>query len=142
MLGDLVMILTRRCGRRITLLHVAEEISLMIFPHCASGHWCIPGYFCNILAITFSLQYPQKKKSSGFRSGDRGAHKKSLLFEMFSDVRADFGLSVRSRLQIVPVSLNLLTTFIIHLLDGVLLTLKYFLNILCVATTELEAINS
>ena len=126
---------------QITLLHVAAEISLMMFSTLRFRSLMHFGLFL----YTFSCNIPKGKKSSGFRSGDRCAWFSSIDFSslwMFSDVRTDFGLSVSSWLQIAPVPLNLLTTFIIHLRDGAHLTLKYFLNILCVARTELEAINS
>ena len=119
---------------RITCCTQQRKFSSWWFPHCTLGHWCIPGYFC----IYFPCNIPLRLRMLFVRSS-------SIDFSslwMFSDVHVDFGLPVRSWLQIVPVSLNLLTPFIINLRDGTLLTLKYFLNILCVATTELEAINS
>ena len=108
------------------------------FSHCTSGHWCIPGYFC--------IHYPcnilkGKKNPVGLDKGIGLPTRNSSLW-MFFDARADFGLPVRSWPLIVPVFLNLLTSFIIYLRDGALLKLKYFLNILCVDTTELKAINS
>ena len=126
---------------QIPLLHVAAEISLMMFSTLRLRSLMQFGLFL----YTVSLQYLQRKKSSGFRSGDRCARFSlidSSSLWMFFNVRNDFGLSVSFWLQIAPVPPNLLTTFIINLRDGALLTLKYFLNILCVATTELEAINS
>ena len=67
---------------RITLLHVAEEIFLMMFSTSRLRSWMHSGLFL----YKFSLQYPHRKKSSEFRSGDRGTHEKSLFFETVMDV--------------------------------------------------------
>ena len=60
---------------RITLLHVAAEISFMMF-----STLCLRSLMHSwIFLYTFLLQYPQRKKSSGFRSGDRDQRFSSYL---------------------------------------------------------------